>query len=122
MRYYAFILFCALAMFLIVQPVYGLRCDGRIVQIGDKTSQVANKCGQPDHIEYSQEERIRANYYSMHRYSRSKAYRHLPFIAKETIQIEEWTYNFGPTKFIRYLSFENDRLTKIELGDKGYYH
>ena len=120
MRYYTFILLCALVLSLNVQPVYGLRCDGRIVQIGDKTSQVANKFGQPDHIDYSQEERVRTNYYSRH--SPSKEYRHLPFIAKETIQIEEWTYNFGPTKFICYLSFENERLTKIELGDKGYYH
>ena len=107
-------------MLLFVQPAFGLRCDGRIVQIGDKTLQVANKCGQPDHIEYSQEERIRTNHYSRH--SPSKEYRHLPSIEKVTIQIEEWTYNFGPTKFIRYLSFENDRLTEIELGDKGYYH
>lgn len=121
MRYYKLIFLCVLAMFLIVQPAYGLRCNGRIVQIGDKTSQVTKKCAQPDHIEYSQEERIGDNYYFMHRHGRSKENRHIPFLTKETIQKEEWTYNFGPTKFIRLLSFENDRLTKIELGEKGYY-
>jgi len=121
MRYYTFILLCTLAMFFIVQPAYGLRCNGRIVQIGDKTSQVVNKCGHPDHIEYSQEEHIGENYYFMHKYDRSKENPHVPFIAKKTIQVEEWTYNFGPTKLIRYLTFENDRLIKIELGDRGYY-
>ena len=115
------LLFSLLAYFFLVQPVYGLRCDGRIVEIGEKSSQVARKCGQPDHIEYSQEERIKGKYYYSHRYGRSKENHHPPLLKKEIIQIEEWTYNFGPTKFIRYLSFENDRLTKIELGEKGYY-
>jgi hypothetical protein len=108
-------------MLLIAQPVFGLRCDGRIVQIGDKTTEVAKKCGQPDNIEYSQVERIREDYYYIRKHNRSKDYPYIPFIEKEIIQIEEWTYNFGPTKFIRYLFFEKDRLTIIEQGEKGYY-
>ena len=110
-----------LVVLLNTQPAFGLRCDGRIVQIGDKTSEVAKKCGQPDHIEYSQEERIMPYYYYMYRHKRSREHAHMPFIEKETIQVEEWTYNFGPTKFIRYLHFENNRLTLIEMGEKGYY-
>jgi hypothetical protein len=39
---------------------------------------------------------------------------------KEKVKIEEWTYNPGPTDFIRYLRFENGILTNISTGDKGF--
>jgi hypothetical protein len=39
---------------------------------------------------------------------------------KEKVKIEEWTYNPGPTEFIRYLRFENGILTNISTGDKGF--
>jgi hypothetical protein len=42
-----------------------------------------------------------------------------PF-AKELVTVEEWEYNLGPTKFIRYLRFENGRLIRITDGDYGY--
>jgi hypothetical protein len=40
--------------------------------------------------------------------------------SKEKVKIEEWTYNPGPTEFIRYLRFENGILTNISTGDKGF--
>jgi len=30
------------------------------------------------------------------------------------------TFNFGPTRFIRYLTFENGILTEINTGKRGY--
>ena len=39
---------------------------------------------------------------------------------KEEVRIEEWTYNLGPTRFVRYLRFENGILDAIRNGDKGY--
>jgi hypothetical protein len=38
----------------------------------------------------------------------------------ETVEIEEWPYNLGPTSFMLYLTFENGRLTRIESGEYGY--
>jgi hypothetical protein len=93
----------------IANPAYGLRCGGRIVSIGDTTSQVIYKCGEPDHIESREEVRIKRDfYYSYDPHESYKGYRE-PFFVKEYVKIEEWTYNFGPTTFIRY-------------RDKGYYH
>jgi hypothetical protein len=43
-----------------------------------------------------------------------------PFLVDELVTIEEWEYNLGPTKFIRYLTFENGWLVSIALGDYGY--
>ena len=40
--------------------------------------------------------------------------------AKELVTVEEWEYNLGPGRFIRYLTFENGRLIKITIGDYGY--
>jgi len=42
-----------------------------------------------------------------------------PFV-KELVTVEEWEYNLGPTRFIRYLQFENGRLIRIIDGDYGY--
>jgi hypothetical protein len=39
---------------------------------------------------------------------------------EELVTVEEWEYNFGSTRFIRYLQFENGRLTRITEGDYGY--
>ena len=38
----------------------------------------------------------------------------------ELIRIEEWTYNFGSTRFIRFLRFENGLLRNISRGGYGY--
>ena len=102
-------------------PTYALRCSGSIVSIGDTKSRVFEKCGEPDHIESWEEERIKKDYYhSYDHYRFHEGYRE-PFLVKEYVKIEEWTYNLGPTSFIRYLLFENGRLKKINLGEKGSY-
>jgi hypothetical protein len=100
---------------------YGLRCSGKIVSIGDTKSQVIDKCGEPDNIESWEEERIKKDHYYSYDNDRSYEDYREPFLVKEYVRIEEWTYNRGPTTFIRYLLFENGRLKKINLGDKGHY-
>ena len=111
---------CILIIF-INNPTYALRCSGSIVSIGDTKSQVIGKCGEPNHIESWEEERIKKDYYHSYDPHRSyEGYRE-PFLVKEYVTIEEWTYNRGPTSFIRYLLFENGRLKKINLGEKGSY-
>ena len=115
-----FFLICILAI-LMNDTAYGLRCSGKLVSIGDTKSQVINKCGEPDHIELWEEERIKKDHYYSYDNDRSYEDYREPFLVKEYVRIEEWTYNMGPTTFIRYLLFENGRLKKINLGDKGHY-
>ena len=113
-------LICIIAV-LMNDTAYGLRCSGKLVSIGDTKSQVINKCGEPDHIESWEEEMIKKDHDYSDDHDRSyRGYRE-PFLVKEYVKIEEWTYNRGPTSFIRYLLFENGRLKKINLGDKGSY-
>jgi len=38
---------------------------------------------------------------------------------RTTIRVDEWTYDFGPTRFLRILTFENGRLVNIRHGERG---
>jgi hypothetical protein len=35
------------------------------------------------------------------------------------VQIDEWTYDFGPRRFVRYLTFVDGRLQSVEAGGRG---
>ena len=69
-----------------------LRCDRESIMPGDTEFQVETTCGKPDSI-----------------------------IEKGLAQ-KVWIYNFGPTKFIYYLTFANGRLTRIQTGEYGSYY
>lgn len=69
-----------------------LRCDQESIMMGDTEFQVETTCGKPETV------LIKGN-------------------AKKV-----WIYNFGPTRFIYYLTFVNERLTRIQTGEYGSYH
>ena len=93
-----------------------LRCQGRLVSIGDTKEEVLDKCGKPDKRDQwvgDQNSTISQIYdYKTERYM-------APKVIKQPIQMERWTYNMGPNKFIRYLYFQNGELIKIEIGERG---
>lgn len=93
-----------------------LRCHGRLVSIGDTSSEVLTVCGEPDAISHWEEGD--GTYISQiydYENDRYKA----PELIKGPIVVERWTYNLGANRFIRYLRFENGKLVKIETGEKG---
>jgi hypothetical protein len=78
------------------------RCpDGSLILINDRISEVRRKCGPPTVADQRQDRRLWG-------------------YGWETLEIEEWTYNFGSTSFMIHLTFENGRLTRIESGEYGY--
>jgi hypothetical protein len=93
-----------------------LRCQGRLVSIGDTKEEVLDKCDKPDKRDQWEEDQnstISQIYdYKNERYM-------APKVIKQPIQMERWTYNMGPNKFIRYLYFQNGELIKIETGERG---
>lgn len=93
-----------------------LRCEGRLVYIGDSKSEVLAVCGEPDEI--TQREEGHNTYFSQIYDYKTDRYR-APKGFKGPIRIERWTYDFGSNRFIRYLHFENGRLIRIESGEKG---
>jgi hypothetical protein len=71
--------------------VDSVRCGNQLVTVGDRQFTVAEKCGEPN--------RIQGPSYG---------------------GTEVWVYNFGPREFIRYLSFVNGRLYRIQVGGYGW--
>ena len=113
----------ALVVLALWEPSFALRCGTRLVSSGDTKFDVLQKCGEPDFVESWKEELIQRDFGIRREFDRESgryAWHREPFLVKEEVMIEEWTYNLGPTRFVRYLRFENGILTAIRTGDKGF--
>jgi hypothetical protein len=95
------------------------RCGSKTISIGDHQYDVLNKCGEPSHVDAWDEMGIKRDFWPGLLGTEMGWNQWQPF-AKELIKVEEWEYNLGPTRFIRYLRFENGRLIRITEGDYGY--
>jgi hypothetical protein len=74
-----------------LDDVPSFRCDGETVSVGDRQNAVKQACGNPKKINVS-----------------------------SGGSVEEWVYNFGPTKFIHYVTLVNGRLERIQAGEYGF--
>jgi len=122
-RRYAWALIAAVVLLMLPDPSFAFRCGTRLVSEGDSKYEVIHKCGEPDYVESWEEERIQRDFGLRREYdpeNRRYTWNREPFLVKEKVRIEEWTYNLGSTQFMRYLRFENGILTKISTGDKGF--
>jgi len=93
-----------------------LRCQNRLVYLGDTKAKVLDKCGDPDQIDQWEEDH---NSYISQIYDYEKERYIAPKLIKGPILMERWTYNMGSNKFIRHLYFQNAELTKIEMDEKS---
>ncbi len=101
-------------------------CGGKLISTGLTKYEVLSRCGEPAYRDFRYEKRIKRDYYrdlfhsgELYRYRDREKYRE-PLFVDEEILIEEWTYNLGPTRFMRFLIFENSRLADILTGDYGF--
>ena len=94
-------------------------CNSNIIKTGDRSYDVLRKCGEPAHVNRWEELRGRREPGSF-QLEPEKRIQIGPLFVQELVIIEEWEYNPGPNKFIRYLRFENGRLVSITTGDYGY--
>ena len=108
--------------------VSSIRCGTRLITEGDYKDRVLAECGEPDHVEIYEEERIygfrhHPSYYGNYDnydYSR-RDYRYgKPYRVKKLVVIEEWTYNKGPSRFLNHLILENGIVVDIFSSDYGY--
>ncbi len=104
------LLLLVMSLLLVNQPsAWALRCGSDLISVGDRKLEVLRSCGEPDFVDRWEEVRSGHLYYFGHWYPNT-----------ETVVIEEWSYNFGPSRFIRILRFENGRLEKIETSGYGF--
>jgi hypothetical protein len=95
----------------------GLRCGSKLVSAGDSSGEVRSLCGAPDNVAQHTERRT------------VRQARSVPCAAgvcvvmvEDTVEVpvEEWTYDFGPHRFLQFLRFEQGRLVRVTSG--GYGH
>lgn len=97
-----------------------LRCKNRLVSIGDGTHDVRSLCGLPDATQQRIEKR------SVMRQVRVPCAQPGPSYCIAAVQdtievtVEVWTYDFGPQRFLQYLTFEQGTLIRMQSGDYGY--
>ncbi len=84
----------------------GYRCEGKIISVGDTSGELIAKCGEPDWKQSHTEEIIKTSDKNDKR--------------KIVIDVEEWTYNLGPQRFMRIFKLRNGRVVDTRLGDYGF--
>jgi hypothetical protein len=97
----------------------GFRCGGRLVSTGDTKTEVLAKCGEPETVDEAIVEtgvvgRPKKGVTEPSQRKRTKVG------TTSTRSIETWTYNFGPSQFMKILTFEGSVLKRIDDGDYGY--
>ena len=105
-----------------------LRCGVRLITVGDFKARVLAECGEPDHVEVWEEERVykfrhHPGYYGIYENyeyrDRNDEYGK-PYRVRKLVFVEEWTYNHGPGRFMDHLRLENGVVRGIKSGDYGY--
>ncbi len=81
-------------------------CSEQVVSRGDLTTDVIAKCGEPSWKDVHQEE--------------FKERLDTGLVRTVVVTVEEWTYNLGPSRFVRVLTFRNGKLVDIRTGNYGY--
>lgn len=85
-----------------------MRCGNKLVATGDTLYDVRGRCGEPAFATRRTELRTVSGW--------------SPGVgASRTVEIviDEWTYDFGPQKFVQHLIFEQGRLLYVVSGHRG---
>jgi hypothetical protein len=84
-------------------------CDPAALAAGRLKLEVLARCGAPAAMD-AWEEELRS------------AERHggLEIVHAVTVAIEVWTYDFGRNRFLRFVRFEDGKVTAVETGGYGY--
>lgn len=82
-----------------------MRCNDRIVSIGDSKSEVILKCGAPAFSNVVA--------YETDKTTSDKA-------RAVEVAVEQWTYNQGPNTFLKILTFKGGAVVSIEDGQRVY--
>ena len=105
-----------------------LRCGVRLITVGDYKARVLAECGEPDHIEVWEEERVynfrhhpgTYGIYENYEYSDRNYNTGEPYRISKLVFVEQWTYNHGPGRFMDHLRLENGIVQHIKSGDYGF--
>ncbi len=89
---------------------YAMRCGTRLIARGDHISKLLRYCGEPDFAQSRSAQRTYHNHFGQVLFTG----------LHEEIRIDEWTYNFGPSKLMRVIRMENGIVREIRHLGYGY--
>ncbi len=89
-----------------------LRCSNRVISTGSTQAEVANFCGDPAQVEHK----------TIYNTVAGGAPSFLNGVAQTSaeIQVDIWTYNFGPNKLMQRIRFEDGVVVHIESLNYGF--
>lgn len=111
-------LFSSFSLFAAPVVADGMSCGSRLVSKGDSLYQVRSVCGEPDDAQRRVETRTERRRVRV-------PCRHGAGQCESTVEhttdvvVDEWTYDFGRARFIRYLTFLDGRLATVNTGSYG---
>lgn len=109
----------ALAIGLAPGTARALSCDGHLVEVGDSEAYVRSVCGEPTAFTSHTEMRAAVMPYGYYPY-RGAPYGYVPYgYAATTVQVDVLVYDFGPTRFVDELTFENGVLRADRVAGYG---
>jgi len=85
-------------------------CEGGWIELGSRTIDLLGRCGRPALAVTEREERG----------TRSKSRdRHTEAERRVTLVVEHWTYDFGPSRFLYFVTLEDGKVTSLGQGPYG---
>ncbi len=98
-----------------------MRCGSHLIEEGDGKLEVLRRCGEPDLVEY------RPAVVTARGPSPLLAFPGLPPghagrapRVAVAVDVEDWTYNLGPARFMRRVRFANGRVVEIVSLGRGF--
>jgi hypothetical protein len=79
-----------------------IQCDGGIVSVGDSKIDLLGKCGPPALVDERPDKRWTSTG------------------GRALVAVEQWTYNFGPNRFLQFVTLVDGRVTRVDRGGYGY--
>ncbi len=93
----------------LINAAFALRCGTNLISAGDPQIRVLQYCGEPASKVVSYKEVF------IKRWTITGA-----IAFSNTIEVDTWTYNFGPTQLMSILIFENGVLVREDTGNYGF--
>jgi hypothetical protein len=103
---------------------WAMRCGNQLVNKGDSQASVLKYCGEP--VQKSERYVLRSGTYPSQKsginindeslISNDRRY----IYGRSEVLLEEWIYNFGPSKFMRLVRFANGIVEDVQTLEYGY--
>lgn len=97
----------------------GMRCGTRLISAGDSTYAVKSRCGEPQDATRRVETRTERRRVRVPCGRNDEARCERVQEVSADVVVEEWTYDFGPQRFVHYLTFFDGKLARIQTGSYG---